>query len=292
MQKSVIGDRIRIAADKIGGGSELSRQTGINRGTVQRYITGENEVKAGVLEKIANVTGVSLEWLVTGQEPNFSDKLCERVRQAINNNGGIEAFSIASGLDQDRLEYAIEGMRALTATQLAQVAKTANVSFEWLITGQESTTYSEEDLSSVVPVPLLDIEASAGNGSVIYDEFQKSELFLSKGMLDRQYKVSPSDVYVMYANGESMEPTLKSGEMLACSKSPQHIKPADGVYIIRMDGDLFVKRIQKLPGNVLKVTSDNPAYHPFNVDLKDVESGTIDFQILGKVLFVHTQRSL
>jgi len=56
----------------------------------------------------------------------------------------------------------------------------------------------------------------------------------------------------------------------------------DGVYVVRMDGHLFAKRLQSGPGGSLLVISDNPRYSPVTIQ-RDDNNG---FQIIGKVVWL------
>lgn len=59
----------------------------------------------------------------------------------------------------------------------------------------------------------------------------------------------------------------------------------DGIYAIRIENALFVKRLQYMPGKLL-VKSDNPIYQPFEVDLK-----TDSVDIIGAVVYVMNDMS-
>ena len=59
----------------------------------------------------------------------------------------------------------------------------------------------------------------------------------------------------------------------------------DGIYAIRIENALFVKRLQYMPGKLL-VKSDNPIYQPFEVDLK-----TDSVNIIGAVVYVMNDMS-
>jgi hypothetical protein len=62
----------------------------------------------------------------------------------------------------------------------------------------------------------------------------------------------------LYVRGESMEPTLRSGELiLVDTKATQ---PREGIHVLRLDDALLVKRLHILPGRRLKVVSDNPIW--------------------------------
>jgi phage repressor protein C with HTH and peptisase S24 domain len=58
----------------------------------------------------------------------------------------------------------------------------------------------------------------------------------------------------------------------------------EGIYMLKMEGVPLVKRLQILPGGVVKVVSDNPAYETFTVRLSDINGR--DIAILGRVVWV------
>jgi len=74
-----------------------------------------------------------------------------------------------------------------------------------------------------------------------------------------------------------MEGILNHGDNILVNHAEP--PPRDGLYVIRIDNDLFVKQIQKLPGKLL-VKSSNPAYEPFEIDLNDDSQNVA---IIGRV---------
>jgi phage repressor protein C with HTH and peptisase S24 domain len=69
---STLGDRIAQAVERAGGKSLAVDRMGIPPSTLDRYIRNENEPKASTLARIAEVSGVSVHWLIfgDGQTPN------------------------------------------------------------------------------------------------------------------------------------------------------------------------------------------------------------------------------
>lgn len=67
--KDGVRERIRLTAQKIGSGDELSRRSGVPRRTLENYLSGRSEPKATALAAIAAAASVSLDWLIVGQEP-------------------------------------------------------------------------------------------------------------------------------------------------------------------------------------------------------------------------------
>ena len=76
-----------------------------------------------------------------------------------------------------------------------------------------------------------------------------------------------------------MEPTLPDGATLLIDTS--NTDPGDGIYIVRIDGHLFAKRIQRFPDGSIKIKSDNTVYDPYIVGKDQVS----DLDIKGKVVW-------
>lgn len=65
---STLGDRIKQASDKIGGLDNLIEVSSIKRRTLYDYKSNKTEPKISTLAEIAEKTGVTLEWLVYGDQ--------------------------------------------------------------------------------------------------------------------------------------------------------------------------------------------------------------------------------
>lgn len=117
-----------------------------------------------------------------------------------------------------------------------------------------------------------DIKASAGCG--VDNHCEGYELV----KIDRKLlnpKVNPAKHHAIRASGDSMEPTIKDGDVI-------FVEPFAGdfannrVYIIKRQDDVFVKRLKKEPTGY-EIISDNPDYLPYK--LKDNE-----LTIIGRVV--------
>jgi phage repressor protein C with HTH and peptisase S24 domain len=76
-----------------------------------------------------------------------------------------------------------------------------------------------------------------------------------------------------------MEPTLFDGDVVLVDRNDA--MPKDGVYVLRIEDNLFVKRLSRLPNNKIEVISDNPSYSKYEIDLKKPPT---NFQVIGRVL--------
>ena len=127
-----------------------------------------------------------------------------------------------------------------------------------------------------------DISAALGNGREVLSE-NDTQLFPIPRVLLKTIGASIQDSSIIHTNGDSMYPTIIGGcDKILVDTSKTDIY--DGkIYVIRLDNSILAKRLQKLPGGVLKIISDNPTYESYNIDLKDE---SLNFQIIGRILWL------
>jgi phage repressor protein C with HTH and peptisase S24 domain len=92
-------------------------------------------------------------------------------------------------------------------------------------------------------------------------------------------KGSPGNMSLIKVAGDSMEPTLLSGDLVLVDHARISVAPQGGIYAISIDHEIMIKRIQVLfPTNTLKIISDNKRYEPIEADPDQVK-------INGKVIW-------
>ena len=134
-------------------------------------------------------------------------------------------------------------------------------------------------LPAVVPVPRLSLGASAGPGSLDEDERAAGVLAFDANWL-RHLGVRPQGVSIIRVDGESMAPTLNDGDEIMVDHDDDATRLRDGVYVLRLDGVLMVKRIAMGPRRGLfSVLSDN-AHYP---DWVDIDPALV--AIVGRVVW-------
>lgn len=232
--------------------------------------------------------------------------LSERIRRCVKFVGNANLLSEKTKIPRRTLENYISGESEPNVSRLTLIAKVSGVSVAWLATGegvpdagtvneyalhdvaeQEAFKYDYKDLPFRY-IPLINMSASAGDGTVVTEEKSAALLAFDKEYLWKKWSVHTGDLFCMEVSGESMSPTLENGELLICSHDVKDIDHVDGIYIIRMEGSILVKRVQRLPGERLRISSDNESYKPYEVNLDD----GLDFAILGKVMLVNGLRRL
>lgn len=122
-----------------------------------------------------------------------------------------------------------------------------------------------------VRIPFYDVDLGAGNSQFVDAEKVKSHLAFRRDWL-KEMGLQVKMLALANTRGPSMSPTLESGDTVLLDLRKTAIVD-DDIYAIRLDGQLLIKRMQRLPDGKVKVISDNPAYDPFVVELSRFDGG-------------------
>jgi phage repressor protein C with HTH and peptisase S24 domain len=106
-------------------------------------------------------------------------------------------------------------------------------------------------------VRKLDVAASAGPGALVDSEIVLGTDTLDPG-LARKLGLRDGQAAIIRVRGNSMEPGLFDGDHIVVDTADRTPRAKGGVYVIRIDDVVMVKRVA-LAGGALVATSDNPA---------------------------------
>jgi len=283
-------DRIRICADIAGSGDALAKSTGIPRRTLESYLSGNAEPKASRLEAIVRAVGVSGHWLLTGEGQILQEQVLREKWGSLVYRFLAYYASREDGWDDE------ETVRRFVADYNAEPPRVKRVAGIPVITSEEVNHWfyevgpdSDEDQNNTQDIldenyallPLYNVRAAAGHGTVVEAEQVVDWIAFKREWLERELHANKSDLYLIEVDGESMEPTLRPGDIILVDHRAANTVPRDGIYVLRIDDALLVKRLQRLPGGKIHVTSDNEAYKPFEIDLKKEN----DIAIIGRVIW-------
>jgi phage repressor protein C with HTH and peptisase S24 domain len=135
--------------------------------------------------------------------------------------------------------------------------------------------------SHLVEVPLLEISASAGSGSFVGAERTISSVAFDRQWLRRLTGRADPNLSIIRVSGDSMEPTLSDNDQAMVDLDSARDTLRDGVYVLRIDEMLNVKRISVDPdGQVVSIVSDNALYRSWS----NVQRASLD--VIGRVIWV------
>lgn len=218
----------------------------------------------------------------------------------------MEAARIASGLSRPKFVEKYGGSvrtiennekgRNKASSKTFDSYRSMGANLDWIFTGDgemllsdvpygahETTTLTADGIpAGYVALPLYnDIRAAAGHGAVVDQEHPDDALIFNALWLRVEIGARPQDLCLIHVSGDSMEPTLRAGDVILVNR--QACRPdREGIYIVRVGDMLLVKRLQALPGGKVKVTSDNPAFESWTINLADPGA---DVVIVGRVVW-------
>ena len=194
-----------------------------------------------------------------------------------------KGFQISS-----RTIYSYElGQRQPNSAFLQALTKYYGINAEWLLNGfgdmyssQNSYSASDCDFSNVIFIPLIDLSVSAGYGTLI-EERAKTKDFIAfaKSWLTNITVTSPEHLILFTVKGDSMKGEFDDGDMVLINDLNNELNN-DGTYVVSIDDKLYVKILQRFPGNKVQIISKNSKYKPYTIDLN-----TEQFNIVGKVIW-------
>ncbi|MGD9476106.1 S24 family peptidase [Shinella sp. G-2] len=209
----------------------------------------------------------------------------------------IHAFAKKSGVGDSTLRRYLEGsMPGLD--KLQAIAEAANVTLDWLVSergpmrldvdfqgGPVSLTLEEqkrmaEAYEEWVWLPVLsDVRPSAGPGALALNEQPTDFVAFNERWL-RQQGITPSGAHILPIKGDSMEPTLRDGDVVIVDTTIDQVRD-NAIYVIVYAGNLLVKRVSLMRNGSVTLVSDNPRHPPETVPPDEVP----DLQIAGRVMW-------
>ena len=124
------------------------------------------------------------------------------------------------------------------------------------------------------------VTVSAGPGAIVTEELGKPYFAFDDRWLKALTPSSPANLSIVRVEGDSMTPTLNAGDDILVDLGDGTNRLRDGIYVLRIDDALVVKRIALNPvGRRVTVQSDNPAYPDWP------DCGLDDIKPIGRVIW-------
>ena len=199
----------------------------------------------------------------------------------------MNAFAKMVGVSQPAIAKIISG-DTRDPKNILEIASALGVNAHWLKTGEGSPEAdvfaftSEKDDDHTLRVDLLDAELAAHSSGIInaeYPDVISSIFFTHEGVKRILGKTTTDGVYMFKVPTDSMAPTITQNDIVFIDTNVKEYI-GEGVYSFNLNGETYIKRLQRLPTGVIMALSDNPLYHPFEIteDLFDTA------EIIGKFI--------
>lgn len=179
---------------------------------------------------------------------------------------GISQMNFATMKKRDKIPF----------NELLDFCAKKAISINWMLYGQSPESLIEATNKFYMIKYFNDVNASAGGGTEEqYEEIEELELpehfvFLLGGPKELK------NIEAINVSGDSMEPTFSYNDIVFINRSKTDINRG-GIFTIRTQSGLFIKRVQKRVDGKVDIISDNTVYPTQTLNPHQIE-------VLGRVV--------
>lgn len=208
----------------------------------------------------------------------------QRLREAVDGRLTFEQAANLAGVTPKTFSRWVNGHAGVDVASLLGLAPHLSVGLDYILTGANppvvqalQTVPWKTGYEDSVAIELDDVEVSAGLGRHVDEQVRaESAWHFPRAWLQREFG-NYKGLRLLKNVGDSMEPDIRDGEWLLVDH--QRRPPPEGIYVVTLDGQLLVARVQ-LQGRYIVLKKSNPAYDPITIDQED-EGRSI--RIVGQV---------
>lgn len=223
-------------------------------------------------------------------------KIGQKIRQLRQARGmTIQQLADEIGSDVGNISRLERGKQGYTANSINKIAEALSVPVAELFSLDDfvataitdgSSSISKRRKKDVYRIDVLDVSASAGNGCTSGDfievvssiEYTPEQAKIIFGNKDKAF------VKLINVRGDSMEGTIDPGDLIFVDVSVNYFD-GDGIYVFDFNGDLYVKRLQKVKTSIY-VISDNPRYKEWAITPEEFQM----LHVAGRVMLSQSQQ--
>ena len=204
-----------------------------------------------------------------------------RLTQVIHSFGSVVALATAVGVSDNAIYKWLAGRGQPSVANLVSLARAGRVSVEWLATGVEpaqgaQATKRAGEHGDYIFMPRNRMRLSSGRAGIFSSEQVVDSIAFRAAWVRRALNAEPRDLILIEVVGDSMAPTIEDSDLIVANLAEPRFRQ-DGIYLLRHDNGLMVRRIQRRPDGKLLMRSDNPKYETMIVSTVNV---------IGRVIWI------
>ncbi|MDR2573755.1 MAG: helix-turn-helix domain-containing protein [Desulfovibrio sp.] len=184
------------------------------------------------------------------------------------------ALAEKSGISTTHITNMANGVRGITTENLEKICNVFDISIPEFFELKENTP-------EIVLIDRLKAIPQAGRGGLVVDGDCVGKYAFHNDFIRRKGG-NPEDMKIFQIQGDSMTPTLNSGDLIMINQQDNMVRQGN-IYLLRLEGELMVKRLENRPGGFLLIRSDN------NERYNDIEvnknSEDVDIQVFGRMVW-------
>lgn len=128
-------------------------------------------------------------------------------------------------------------------------------------------------------VPEIDLGYSMGGGTILESYEQIGIVPFSRSWLRSITSGSFGDLFVARGDGDSMEPTLKDGDIVLIDTTQKTIRHQDRIWAVAYGELGMIKRVRRTPNGSYLLMSDNLSVTP-------IECIDDEMAVIGRVCWI------
>lgn len=212
----------------------------------------------------------------------------QKLSQIIQQEGSQAAVAHKLDTDPSYLSQIMskKGRRNVGEALARRIEERFNKQPGWMDNPEEQSPFSrikqeiDDALAEFVLIPCYQATASLGPGEQQPDEDQINGHLAFKSVWLQKRRLNPRFLTVIDAVGDSMHPTISNGDVLLVDLRQK--EPVDNrIFVLRMEDQLYAKRLHTRPNHTIHIQSDNPLSPPFDINLDE----TAGVAIIGRVVW-------
>jgi phage repressor protein C with HTH and peptisase S24 domain len=292
--KGVLSRVNSISSSVLSTDSAIAREFGVNRGNPAQW-RKRGTTPFDIFINYAKKNEINIHWLLTGEGNSSVSHMSTYDETQVSDSAR------AIYLSDDEADKRVQERAAPKLKQFAQVLAELDLKltvpknehyetiktmlFKLATKGEcEPAEYNRFidyfNNQEFALIPGYNIQVSAGHGAINGEQQPTRYLaFRYKWLKYRGF--NEKDLVVVFAKGDSMEPTIANNNSLLIYTKVESIQDGS-IYVIRQDDTLLVKRVQRLLDGNLKLISDNDTYESIVLSKEDFES----LDVVGQVVWI------
>ncbi len=193
-------------------------------------------------------------------------ELRARLTQVIESFGSVVMVAKAVGVSDNAIYKWLAGRGQPSVTNLVALAR--------LATGEESKQSAQAITRAVehgdfIFMPRNRIRFSSGREGILRSDQVVDSIAFRAEWVKRRLSTESRDLLLIEVVGDSMAPTVEDADLILADLAEPRFRQ-DGIYLLRHDSGLAVKRVQRRPDGKLQIRSDNPKYEAMVVSTVNV----------------------
>jgi phage repressor protein C with HTH and peptisase S24 domain len=222
--------------------------------------------------------------------------ICDRLLD-LKGDASIKSFAEKLELGTSTVYNYLHG-RVPPADFVYHICDTFNINANWLISGEGPKNKGKGEHIEIVEqgeflapaagqrnisVPFYDIDVTISDRETFILNEGENFAFPERWLTDI-LELDPKKLAITLSRDDSMEPTLRRGDVILIDLRQTAVID-EGIYIIKINNQLFAKRMQQLYNGSITIMCDNPLYQAQTVS--HTEAGKLD--IIGRAVWVGRQ---